>query len=107
MAETSTMRPLGSAAPDFDLPDTVSAGSVSLAATRGEVATVVMFLCNHCPYVKHVNDQLVAVADEYGPQGISFVAINANDAEQYPDDGSEQMKTVAERLGYPFPYLHD
>jgi thiol-disulfide isomerase/thioredoxin len=66
-----------------------------------------MFICNHCPYVKHVQGQLVAVAHDYQPKGVSFVAINANDADQYPDDGPDRMAAVAAEQGYPFPYLHD
>ena len=107
MAVTSTMQPLGSTAPDFDLPDTVSGETRSLKAVRGELATVVMFLCNHCPYVKHVNDELVSIASQYADRGASFVAISANDAVQYPEDAPEQMKAVAAEVGYPFPYLYD
>ncbi len=107
MAVTSTMQPLGSDAPDFDLLDVVSGSRRSLESVRGEVATVVMFICNHCPYVKHVNVELIAVAREYADRGVGFVAISANDAVAFPDDGPEQMKAVAAELGYPFPYLYD
>jgi thiol-disulfide isomerase/thioredoxin len=107
MAVESTMQPLGSTAPDFELLDVVSGQLVSLSSVRSSVATVVMFICNHCPYVKHVQGQLVAVAHDYQPKGVSFVAINANDADQYPDDGPDRMAAVAAEQGYPFPYLHD
>ncbi len=98
---------LGTAAPDFTLPDTVTGDSMSLQDLKSDQATVVMFLCNHCPYVKHVQSQLVALANDYQPQGVSFIAISSNDPVKYPEDGPDQMKAVAERLGYPFPYLFD
>jgi peroxiredoxin len=101
------MAPLGGAAPDFDLPDTVSGQSMTLEDIRSDVATVVMFLCNHCPYVKHVNAELVAVATHYQPRGVGFVAISANDVATYPEDSPEQMQVVAREVGYPFPYLYD
>ncbi len=108
MASTeSNMLPLGSDAPPFVLPDTVSGKEVSLADIAPDKATVVMFICNHCPYVIHVNDELVRVANDYQKKGIAFVAISSNDAGKYPDDGPEKMKEVAARLGYPFPYLYD
>ena len=66
-----------------------------------------MFLCNHCPYVIHVNDELVRLANDYIPKGISFVGISSNDAVKYPEDGPEKMKEVAHKLKYPFPYLYD
>jgi thiol-disulfide isomerase/thioredoxin len=107
MAVESTMAPLGSAAPDFELVDVISRDTVSLSSVRSNMATVVMFICNHCPYVKHVQGQLVAVAHDYQPKGVSFVAINANDADQYPEDGPDRMAAVAAEQRYPFPYLHD
>ena len=103
----STMTPLGSPAPPFELPDVVTGTPRSLESLRGRVATVVMFICNHCPYVKHVNPELVRVANDYADRGVSFVAINANDVEQYPEDAPERMAEVAAELGYPFPYLFD
>jgi len=66
-----------------------------------------MFICNHCPYVIHVNDEMVRVANDYSPKGVSFVAISSNDVENYPEDGPVRMKDVAMRLKYPFPYLYD
>lgn len=106
-ATPSTMIPLGTPAPKFTLPDTVSGQTISLDAHKSNRATVVMFLCNHCPYVKHVNQQLVQLARDYLPQGVAFVAISANDVTKYPDDAPDKMKAVAEELGYPFPYLYD
>ena len=106
-ATPSTMTALGTTAPAFSLPDAVTHQDIALDDVRGEKATVVLFICNHCPFVKHVNHQLIAVASDYRPRGVGFVAINANDAEAYPDDSPERMAEVAELLGYPFPYLHD
>ncbi len=103
----SNMLPLGSDAPPFVLPDTVTGNDVSLQDIASDKATVVMFLCNHCPYVIHVNDELVRVANDYHERGVAFVAISSNDAGKYPDDGPDKMKEVAEKLGYPFPYLYD
>ena len=99
------MIPLGSEAPDFRLPDVVSGSELSLGDLKSDVATVLMFICNHCPYVKHLQDGLVEVADEYIPKGVSFIAINSNDVENYPDDSPEKMREVAEEKGYSFPYL--
>ncbi len=103
----STMLALGTEAPGFTLPDTVSGKTLSLSEVRGENATVVLFLCNHCPYVIHVNPELVRVARDYQQRGVGFVGISSNDAEQYPADGPEQMKAQAAKVGYPFPYLYD
>lgn len=103
----SKMMPLGTPAPDFALPDTVSGRTVSLADVRGEGATVVMFICNHCPYVKHVNGELVNLANDYRARGVGFVAISANDVDSHPEDSPEKMKQVAAEQGYPFPYLYD
>jgi len=103
----SSMIPLGSAAPDFMLSDAVSGSKYSLNDLKSEKATVIMFICNHCPYVKHVQDGLVDLANDYISKKISFIAINSNDADNYPEDSPERMKAVAENLGYPFPYLFD
>lgn len=108
MARTLTHQiPLGFTAPDFTLPDVVSGQNVSLAQLKGERATVVMFICNHCPFVVHIQDELVRIANDYLPKGIRFIAISSNDVENYPQDGPELMKTYAERLKFPFPYLFD
>lgn len=98
---------LGTVAPAFNLSDTVSGKMLSLQALRSDKATVIIFLCNHCPYVKHVNPEVVRIANAYNPKGISFIGISSNDVEQYPEDGPEQMKKTAAILGYNFPYLYD
>jgi peroxiredoxin len=103
----SNMFPLGNKAPSFTLPDVVSGKTVTLDELKSDFATVIMFICNHCPYVKHVQHELVRLANDYIPKGVSFIAINSNDAEQYPDDSPKRMKEVAKELGYPFPYLFD
>lgn len=108
MARTpSNMIPLGTVAPDFTLPDAVTGSSFSLQQLKGDTATVVMFICNHCPYVKHVNNALVQLANDYKSKGVSFIAISSNDAINYPDDSPDKMKEQALALGYPFPYLYD
>lgn len=106
-ATPSVMLPLGTEAPKFNLVDTVTDTNKSLNELASDKATVVMFICNHCPYVKHINEELVKLANEYIPKGISFIAISSNDVENYPDDSPEKMREVAEELGYPFPYLFD
>jgi len=103
----SLMIDLGSAAPDFKLPDVVSGKDLSLSDIKSPTATVVMFICNHCPYVKHVNNELVRLANAYIPKGVSFVGINSNDFAAYPDDSPDAMRKVAADLQYPFPYLVD
>lgn len=103
----STMLPLGTRAPDFRLVDTVSGREIALEAVRGETGTLVMFICNHCPYVQHVNPMLVRIGRDYPQRGIGVVAIGSNDAAAYPDDAPERMREVARELGYAFPYLHD
>lgn len=103
----SNMLPLGSEAPPFALPDTVSGDTIRLQDIAGEKATVVMFICNHCPYVIHVNEEIVRVANEYASKGVAFVAISSNDVENYPQDGPDEMKLHAKRENYPFPYLYD
>ena len=108
MARTpSTMIALGTKAPDFVLPDTVSGTELSLENIKGEIATVIMFICNHCPFVKHVNEELVKLANDYKSKGIGFVAINSNDVINHPDDSPVLMTKVAKQLKYPFPYLYD
>jgi peroxiredoxin len=106
-ATPSTMMPLGTIAPAFALPDTVSGKVLSLSELKGKNATLVMFICNHCPYVLHVNEALVKIAKEYQPKGVSFVAISSNDVENYPQDSPELMKVQATKVGYTFPYLYD
>lgn len=99
--------PLGSKAPNFDLPDTMSGNQISLDDVRGDKGTVVFFICNHCPFVIHVNTELVRLAHEYQSKGFGFVAISSNDVENYPQDGPEKMRIHATEQGYPFPYLYD
>jgi len=101
------MLPLGTPAPTFELLDTVSDNKMSLGQIAAEKATVIMFICNHCPYVKHVQSELVKLANDYMAKGIFFVAISSNDVVNYSDDSPEKMKEVAAELGYPFPYLYD
>ncbi len=108
MARTPTYQiPLGFQAPDFTLPDVVSGRSVALSELQGEMATVFMFICNHCPFVVHVEQELVRIAHDYIPKGVRFIAISSNDVVQYQQDGPEHMKAYAERLAFPFPYLFD
>ncbi len=108
MARTpSTMLTLGTRAPDFDLPDPASGDTVSLADVRGEKGTLVVFLSNHCPFVKHIADELADFAREYMDLGVGVVGIMANDVAGYPDDAPDKMAEEVERRGYPFPYLHD
>lgn len=108
MAQTpSNMLPLGTEAPDFNLIDTTTYKFLSLNEAKGEQATLVMFICNHCPFVLHVNSELVKLANDYKERGIGFVAISSNDVENYPQDSPELMKTQAVDLGYSFPYLYD
>ena len=106
MAATSTMLELGTPAPPFSLPDT-DGTIVSLDDARGAPALLVMFICNHCPFVKHVRRELAALGRDYAPRGVAIVAISSNDAEQYPGDRPEAMKAEKEAAGYDFPYLFD
>lgn len=107
MAESSNMLPLGTVAPGFSLVDTRSNKQVSLAELKSPIATVIMFICNHCPYVKHLQSALVEVANTYQAKGIAFIAISSNDVDAYPDDSPENMRIEAETHHYPFPYLYD
>jgi peroxiredoxin len=108
MARTpSTMIPLGTPAPDFSLPDVVTGKTVSLSDFKSAPALLVMFICNHCPYVKHVQAGMTQMAKDFQARGVAVVAINSNDAVSYPDDGPEKMKEEAQRAGYTFPYLFD
>ena len=108
MARTpSKMMPLGTKAPDFELMDTISGQMVSLNELKSDVATVIMFICNHCQFVKHVDQGIVQLANDYQSKGVSFIAISSNDVENYPQDRPELMKQEAEKVGYSFPYLYD
>ncbi len=103
----SNMLPLGTKAPEFNLLDTVSDKNLSLIELRGELATVIYFICNHCPFVIHINKELVNIANEFNKKDIEFLAISSNDVENYPQDAPHLMKKVAHNLKYPFPYLYD
>ena len=102
----STMLPLGTSAPDFALPDT-DGKLVRLSDFRDAKAILVIFMCNHCPYVKHVASQLREVAAEYQAKGVAVVGISSNDADAYPDDSPAKMAEEKAAQGYTFPYLHD
>ena len=103
----SAMMPLGTIAPDFTLPDTVSGKSFTLNDISGAKGILVMFICNHCPYVKKIEQGLAQLGKDYVDSGIGIVAINANDTVNYPDDAPDKMKALAEHFGYTFPYLFD
>ena len=108
MARTpSKMLALGTIAPDFNLIDTVSEKYRTLNSLKGNNGTVIYFICNHCPFVIHVNDELVRIANDYSIQGISFIAISSNDVINYPEDSPELMKENAQNNKFPFPYLYD
>ncbi|MBN1908466.1 MAG: thioredoxin family protein [Pirellulales bacterium] len=102
----STMLPLGAEAPDFALPN-VDGGTVTLDDFQESPALLVMFICNHCPYVKHVADQLARLAKQYQALGVAVVGINSNDVENYSDDSPEAMRREVDARGYTFPYLYD
>jgi peroxiredoxin len=102
----STMLPLGTPAPDFSLPDT-NGKIVSLADFRNQTALVVIFMCNHCPYVIHIRDGLAQLARDYAPRSVSLVGINANDVKNYPADSPARMQAEVKTAGYIFPYLYD
>lgn len=103
----SNMLPLGTKAPDFTLIDVVTNNPVSLEQIRGDKGTVVMFICNHCPFVKHINEEMVRISNDYRVPGFGFVAISSNDAEKYPQDGPKAMWDTARKEDYSFPYLYD
>ena len=106
MAITSTMLPLGTAAPGFSLPN-CQGGTVSLQDFDEASSLLVIFMCNHCPYVKHVADGLAALAREYQQRGVAVVGINSNDVQTHPDDSPANMAAEAKQRGYNFPYLYD
>ncbi len=103
----SNMLDLGTEAPFFNLPDVRTGKNASLDDLASDLATVVMFWCNHCPYVIHVTDEVLDLARTYQEKGVQFVAISSNDVENYPQDGPKKMKELAEEKDYPFPYLYD
>lgn len=99
--------PLGNTAPAFTLPDAVSGQAISLEEVRGSKGTIVMIICNHCPYVKHVAGEISRITKDYQDKGIGFVAINPNDAERYPEDSFAKMTGFAGLHDFQFPYLYD
>ena len=108
MVETlSTMLPLGTPVPDFSLTNAVDGGTVSPDDFADHPALLVMFICNHCPFVKHVMDELTRLGRDYPPRGVGIVAINANDPIGYPQDAPENMQRLARELGWEFPFLFD
>lgn len=108
MARTpSNMLPLGTKAHEFALLDTVSGETKRLSDLQSDKATVIMFICNHCPFVKHVMDGVLQLANDYISKGVAFIAINSNDVEAYPDDSPEHMKELAAEKQFPFVYLFD
>ncbi len=108
MAKTaSTMLPLGTPAPDFTLPDTVSGQTMTYHDVAGTRATLVMFICNHCPFVKHLLDELARLGRDYAGPDVGMVAISSNDVTGFPQDRPERMRELAERMAFAFPYLYD
>lgn len=108
MARTpSNMLALGTVARNFNLLNTVDGQHLKLTEAKGINGTVIMFICNHCPFVVHVNEELISVEKDYADKGIGFVGISSNDVRTHPQDGPEQMTTHARNVGYPFPYLYD
>ncbi|HEY4417020.1 MAG TPA: thioredoxin family protein [Verrucomicrobiae bacterium] len=102
----STMLPLGTNAPDFQLPDT-GGKIISLADFKDKAALLVIFLCNHCPYVIHIRAGLAQLARDYAPRGVGIVGISSNDVKNYPADSPAKMKEEVRTAGYIFPYLYD
>ena len=107
MAHSSTMLALGTAAPDFSLPDVTDGRTVSLADFAERKALLVMFLCAHCPYVVHVRPELARLARDYADASVALVAITANDTTQYPDDAPAPTAAMARAAGFTFPFLYD
>ncbi|EDX76913.1 Redoxin superfamily [Coleofasciculus chthonoplastes PCC 7420] len=103
----STMLPLGNKAPEFQLPDVVSGETISLDTFAGKQGLVVIFLCRHCPFVKHVQGELAKLGRDYQDADLGIVAISANDATTHPDDAPEKLKEMAQELGLTFPLCYD
>jgi thiol-disulfide isomerase/thioredoxin len=106
-ATESTMVGLGTPAPDFHLPDVLSGKTVSLDSFAVNKALLIMFICPHCPYVKHVQEELARMGQDYAATGLAIVAISSNDAGQYPEDSPDGMRKQAKELGFVFPYCYD
>ncbi len=103
----STMLALGTRAPDFQLPDVVSGGTVSLESFVGQQALLVMFICQHCPYVQHVKTELARLGADYVSRKLGIVAISSNDSANYPDDSPDNLKKMAQELKFNFPFCYD
>jgi peroxiredoxin len=101
------MLPLGTKAPDFQLPDVVSSKTISLDTFAGKQALLVMFICRHCPFVKHVQMELAQIGKDYANLDVGILAISANDAANYPDDAPDKLKEMAKQLGFTFPFCYD
>lgn len=104
---SSTMLELGTPAPDFALPDVVSGDTISLETFAGKPALLVMFICQHCPFVKHVQDELARLGHDYEPKNVGILAVSANSVQTHPQDGPEHLKAMAESLKFNFPYCYD
>lgn len=103
----STMLPLGSVAPGFELIDVISGTKKTLAQIQSDKATVIMFICAHCPYVKHYNHEIAKLGNDYREKGVSIVAISSNDAASFPDDAPDKLREQAKTFNFNFPYLYD
>ncbi len=103
----SSMKPLGTAAPDFSLSDVVSGKPISRDGAAGPKGLLVMFICRHCPFVKHVQGELARLGRDYAGRGVGIVAISANDESGFPEDRPEKLAEMSNELGFTFPYLHD
>ena len=103
----STMLALATAAPEFQLPDVVSGETISLDTFKSDKALLIMFICQHCPFVKHIQDQLSKIGQDYSPQALGIVAISANDVANYPNDSPAKLKEMAEELNFNFPICYD
>ncbi|HMO18552.1 MAG TPA: thioredoxin family protein [Oligoflexia bacterium] len=108
MARTpSNMLPLGTKAPLFSLPDVVTSEIITLESVYGIKGTLLMFICNHCPFVKHIESELISIANDFQPKGIKVIGISSNDVEKYPADHPDKMRELAIERNYPFNYLYD
>ena len=103
----STMLSLGTKAPEFQLPDAVSGQTISLETFAGKQGLLVMFICRHCPFVKHIQGELAKLGKDYADTNLGMVAISANDADNYPDDAPDKLKEMAQELGFTFPFCYD
>lgn len=107
-ATPSNMLPLGTLAPDFELADTISGSTLNLSSLQGDEGTLILFICNHCPYVIHIKQQLIDIANHYASKGISTIAISSNDVENHPQDAPDKMTALMQDWGNPFAaYLYD